>query len=470
MKGIQLQFFGAAQNVTGSCCLVQTDEARVLVDCGLYQERDLRSRNWDPFPVPAASIDAVVLTHAHLDHCGRLPRLVKEGFRGPVHASAATTDIAAVIMKDAAHLQEEDVKHKIKRHQRENRISPHPYEPLYTMDDAEQATALLQSDPYEQEIPIAPGMTAAFYESGHIFGSTAVKLKITRNGESRTLLFSGDVGRWDLPIIKDPAPVGSADYVVVESTYGDRIHEPTASIPDALAEVINETRRRGGNIVVPCFAVERTQEMLFHLSHLLREKKIKPLPAFVDSPMAIRVTEIFKRHPDLFDEETLALIRRGEHPCDFPGLIMSRTVDQSKAINGIKGTVIIMAGSGMCTGGRIKHHLKNNISDPHSTVLFVGYQAAGTLGRQIVDGADEVRIFGELHAVKARIARISGFSAHADSVELLRWLDGMGDTPRKVFITHGEPKAAHAFARKIQQEKGWAIQVPAYNEIAELDG
>ena len=466
---IKLRFFGAAQNVTGSCYLIEANGSRILVDCGLYQERDLKERNWDAFPIPANSIDAVLLTHAHLDHCGRIPKLSKEGFKGPVYATAATADIAKIIMLDSAHIQEEDVKHKLKRHEKEGRTSPFPYEPLYTTEDAEDAVGLLQRAPYEKEVSIADGISAAFFEAGHIFGSTSIKLKITQGEESRTILFSGDVGRWDVPIIRDPAVIGAADYVLVESTYGNRDHKPVADIPDALADVVNQTVERGGNIVIPSFAVERTQELLFHLSNLLNDKRIPLLPAYVDSPMAVRVTEVFQKHPELFDDETNEMIRNGQHPCDFAGLEMARTTDQSKAIKEVNGSAIIIAGSGMCTGGRIKHHLKNNITDAKNTILFVGYQAVGTLGRIILEGIEEVRIHGQKWPVHARIEKINGFSAHADRNELIRWLDGIGSAPKKVFVVHGEPDAANSFAEKISAEKGWPVHVPAYDEELVLD-
>ncbi len=461
---IKLRFFGAAQNVTGSCYLIEANGSRLLVDCGLYQERDLKQRNWDAFPIPANTIDAVLLTHAHLDHSGRVPKLVKEGFKGAVYATPATADIAKIIMLDSAHIQEEDIKHKLKRHEREGRTSPFPYEPLYTSEDAQNAVDLLQGVRYEQDVSIADGITAAFFEAGHIFGSASIKLKITQGGESRTLLFSGDVGRWDVPIIRDPAEIGAADYVLVESTYGDRDHKPVADIPDALADVVNQTVDRGGNIIIPSFAVERTQELLFHLSNLLKAKRIPLLPTYVDSPMAVRVTEVFKRHPELFDDETNEMLQRGQHPCDFAGLEMSRTADQSKAIKDVAGSTIIIAGSGMCTGGRIKHHLKSNITDAKNTILFVGYQAVGTLGRLILDGLDEIRIHGQKWPVNAQIERIEGFSAHADRNELVRWLSGIGSAPKKVFVVHGETKAAHAFAEKISAEKQWPVHVPAYDE------
>ncbi len=461
---IKLRFFGAAQNVTGSCYLIEANNTRILVDCGLYQERDLKQRNWDAFPVPPSSIQAVLLTHAHLDHCGRVPKLVKDGFEGPVYATPATADIATIIVRDSAFIQEEDIKHKLKRHECEGRSSPFPYEALYTTDDAEKTIKLFKNAPYEKEVQIADGISATFFEAGHIFGSTSIKLKITQNGETRTLLFSGDVGRWDVPIIRDPVEIGSADYVLVESTYGDRDHKPVSSIPDALADVINRTVERGGNIIIPSFAVERTQELLFHLSNLLEEDRIPHLPAFVDSPMAVSVTEVFKRHPELFDAKTNEMIHQGQHPCDFPGLEMSRSVDQSKAIKDVKGSAIIIAGSGMCTGGRIKHHLKSNITDRKNTILFIGYQAVGTLGRLILEGLDEIRIHGESWSVHAAIEKINGFSAHADRNELIRWLSGIGTAPKKVFVVHGEADAAKSFAKKISHEKGWSVHVPRYDE------
>jgi metallo-beta-lactamase family protein len=462
---IKLKFFGAAQNVTGSCYLIEVGGIRILVDCGLYQERDLKQRNWDPFPVPPSTIDAVLLTHAHLDHCGRLPRLVKEGFGGKIFCTPATAEIAQLIMKDSAFLQEEDIKHKKARHEKAGKTSPFPYEPLYTVADVEKTVPLLAPVAYKTPVPVAAGMTAVFREAGHIFGSASIRL--TAGG--RSILFSGDVGRRNMPIINDPDPFDEADYVLIESTYGDRIHGETKDIPGELARIVNETYKAGGNIVIPSFAVERTQELLYHLNALLRENRIPHLFTFVDSPMAISVTEIFKKHPELFDKETVELLRKGMHLCDLPGLTMSRTVDQSKAINHIKGTVIIIAGSGMCTGGRIKHHLKNNLSRSESTILFVGYQAVGTLGRLILDGVNPIRIFGEEQDVKARIEKIDGFSAHADRNELLQWITALKKAPRRVFITHGEPDAANAFKKLLEQKTGWPCTVPVYQQEIVLD-
>jgi len=466
---IKLNFFGAAKNVTGSCYYLEANGMRILVDCGLYQERDLKSRNWADFPVPADTIDAVLLTHAHLDHCGRLPKLVKEGFKGTVHATAATAEISNIIMLDAAHIQEEDIKHKKLRHERSGKKSPFPYEPLYTMEDAEKVNALFNKVKYNTKVPIGEGITAEFREAGHVFGSSSIRLEVEQGGETRTILFSGDVGRWDLPIMRDPFQYEHADYVLIESTYGDRVHEDVADIPGELEKVINETYEAGGNVVIPSFALERTQELLYHLNNLLAEDRIPHLVAFVDSPMAVKITEVFKKHPELYDEETMEQIRMGDKPCDFPGLTMSRTVDQSKSINHIKGTAIIIAGSGMCTGGRIKHHLKNNIGRPESTILFVGYQAHGTLGRIILDKPETVRIFGEEHPVRARIERIGGFSAHADQNELYRWISSIKEPPRKVFMTHGEESAAIALQKFIAEKTGWNCVVPEYEQEVVLD-
>jgi len=466
---VALTFHGAAQNVTGSRYLLETDGGKVLVDCGLYQERKLRERNWDPFPVRPDTLDAVVLTHAHLDHCGLLPKLVREGFTGSVYCTAATADIARIVLLDAAHLQEEDAAFKKRRHAREGRKGRHPEVPLYTTEDAEAALPLLAAVPYDKATRLAPGIEATFHEVGHILGAAAITMELEDGGRSRKLLFSGDVGRWDVPILRDPIAVKNADYVVVESTYGNRLHKPSEQIPDRLADVITRTAREGGNVVVPSFAVERTQELLYHLNELLHEDRIPHLRVFVDSPMAIRVTEVFKRHEELFDEEARALLAEGRHPCDFPGLTMARTSDESKSINQIKGTAIIIAGSGMCTGGRIKHHLAHNIARAESTVLFVGYQASGTLGRIILEGAPEIRIHGETHPVKANVAKINGFSAHADRDELLRWLAGLGTAPRHVFVTHGEPESAKSFAKSVAETHGWQTSVPSFGDRAVLD-
>jgi metallo-beta-lactamase family protein len=465
----RLTFLGAAENVTGSRYLLEWGGARVLVDCGLYQEREFLARNWDPFPVPPATIDTVLLTHAHVDHCGYLPRLVHDGFRGRVIATRATAEIAAVVLEDSAKIQVEDAAFKKKRHARERRTGPHPEVPLYTPEDVEATLPLLAPADYGADIPLGAGLTARFRDAGHILGSGSVLVRFGRGRDRRGLLFSGDVGRWDKPLLNDPEPAAEADWIVVESTYGDRVHDRGVRIGDRLATVITETRRRGGNIVVPSFALERAQELLWYLAELLAEDRIQHLMVFVDSPMAVAVTDIFERHPEVLDPPMRALLARRASPFRFPGLKMIRTVDESKAINHISGTVMIIAGSGMCTGGRIKHHLDANLGRPESTVLFVGYQAVGTLGRQIQDGSPEVRLFGKMRPVRARIESIPGFSAHADRDELTRWFSGVRRPPRRVFVTHGEPEAAAAFARHVGERLGWQASVPRYGESFVLE-
>jgi metallo-beta-lactamase family protein len=466
---IKLTFLGAAQNVTGSRCRLEANGSRVLVDCGLYQEREFRGRNWDPFPVPPDELDAVLLTHAHIDHCGLLPKLVREGFRGRIYCTSATAEIAEIALMDSARLQQEDAEFKRRRHEREGRKGPYPEVPLYTIDDVSACLSLFSPIVYEEPVEISDGLAATFYDAGHILGSSTVKVDVRQNGDNRTIVFSGDVGRWGKPILRDPTLLGEADYVVVESTYGNRLHGDSVSIGDELAEVINSTVAAGGNVVVPSFAIERSQEVLYYLNGLLIDDRIPHLMVFVDSPMASKVTEVFKHHPELFDREMMELEQQGRSPFDFPGLAMVRTVDESKAINRIAGTVMVIAGSGMCTGGRVKHHLVANISRPESTVLFVGYQAVGTLGRQIVDGAREVRILGQNRPVRARIAQIHGFSAHADREELCRWLSGLHKPPRHVFVVHGESEAASEFADFVSERTGWETSVPAYWEEAVLD-
>ncbi|MCE5277364.1 MAG: MBL fold metallo-hydrolase [Planctomycetaceae bacterium] len=461
---IALSFLGAAQNVTGSRHLLEMDGRKILVDCGLYQERRFQSRNWDPFPIKPSKLDAVLLTHAHLDHCGLLPKLVKEGFNGRIYCTGATAEIAQFILLDSAHIQEEDVAFKRKRHAKQNRVSPFGYQPLYTTEDAQKCEALFAPVAYNTPIEVAKGITAVFHEAGHVFGSSTISVSAQTNGMARTVLFSGDVGRWNNPIIADPDLAGQADYVLVESTYGDRLHDQDADINDRLADVINRAVAAGGNIIIPSFALERSQELLYRLNQLHDAKRIPHLPVFLDSPMAIRITRVMKEHPECFNSNMAEQIRNHGTPLDFPGLMMTETTDHSKAINAVKGSCIVIAGSGMCTGGRIKHHLAHNISNPRSTILFVGYQAVDTLGRILLDGAGQVRILGQEYQVKASIARINGFSAHADRDELMCWLAGLARPPRQVFVIHGEAQTAVKFAQYLTEKTGWSAIAPNYQD------
>lgn len=465
----KLKFLGAAQNVTGSRYLVEANGKRLLIDCGLYQEREFRSRNWEPFPVPPDSIDAVLLTHAHLDHCGYLPKLVKEGFNGEIICTDATADIAKMVLLDSAHIQVEDAKYKAKRHKKEGRKGPYPEVPLYNTEDAEATLPYFAPIELEKPIHLGDGIEAIFHEAGHILGSSNIELRIKQNGVVRKILFSGDIGRWDTPILEDPTLFKEADYILMESTYGNRLHDDRSGIENLLADIINETDRRGGNIVIPSFAVERSQEVIYYLNNLVMANKIPHLLIFLDSPMAIKVTKIFNEHPELFDEEMQQLVQADDSPFNLPRLKMTSSVQESKAINHVRGTVIIIAGSGMCTGGRIKHHLATNISRPESTILFVGYQAKGTLGRRIVEGDPEVRILGRYFPVKARVEQMHGFSAHADKNELMRWLSGLEKPPKHLFVTHGESEVANEFAQMIREKKGWQVSVPSYQDEVELD-
>jgi len=466
---LKIKFLGAAQNVTGSRHLLDANGYRILVDCGLYQERQFKSRNWDPFNVPPDSIDAVLLTHAHLDHCGLLPKLVKEGFKGKIYCTTATAEIARIILLDSAHIQEEDAKYKRKRHKREGRKGPYPEIPLYTTTDAEATFPLFSPVKYRQPKEIAPGLEATFYDAGHVLGSSIIKVKVHRDKKDRTVLFSGDIGRPDRPIVCDPTSLEQADYVLIESTYGDRVHKGKADTKKMIADVINSTRKAGGNIIVPSFALERSQELLYYINELLLEDAIPHLQVFLDSPMAARITKVFQHHREMFDEEMTEFVRNNESPFDFPGLKIAGTSDESKAINHIKSTVLVIAGSGMCTGGRIKHHLVNNITNPQNTIMFVGYQAIGTLGRRILNGEKEVRILGRKYSIKAGIVRINGFSAHADRDELFKWLSELKKPPKKLFIVHGESESARHFGDYVRQKTGWQVVVPAYQDEVVLD-
>ncbi|WP_269522996.1 MBL fold metallo-hydrolase RNA specificity domain-containing protein [Coraliomargarita parva] len=467
---IKIHFLGASQNVTGSQYVVEANNQRIMIDCGYYQERALQDRNWEPFKVPPEDLDAVLLTHAHLDHCGLLPKLGKEGLRAKIYCTSATGDIAKIVMGDSAKIQEEDVAFKKKRHKKAGREAKHPYVPLFTVQDAERVGGLMSYVKFETPVRIADGFEATFFESGHILGAASILLKIQSGGETRTLLFSGDIGRNDVPILRDPTVFTSGvDYVVMESTYGDREHPDAGAIHDQLAEVVNQAHRERGNVIIPSFAVERSQELMYYLGELLEQKRIPPTMVLVDSPMAVRVTDVFRRHPELFDEETMERLSHGNHPCDFPSLKLIRTVEQSKAINSIHGTVIIIAGSGMCTGGRIKHHLDANIDRRENTVLFVGYQAQGTLGRQILDGAQSVRLFGRQKEVRAHISQIGGFSGHAGKSELLHWITSIESKPRRAFITHGESEVAVNFAREVEAATGVPSVAPEYESEYELE-
>jgi len=463
-----ITFLGAARNVTGSRFILRTDDSCLLIDCGLFQERDLRSRNWDEFQVPPREIDAVVLTHAHIDHCGYLPKLVREGFSGEIFCTPPTAEIARVALLDSAKIHEEDAAYKKRRHQKENRKSRYPEVPLYTVKDAEAVLPLLEKVPYHQRRKLTPSAEVVFYDAGHILGSSCIELYIQSGGEERRMVFSGDLGRLNNPLLNDPERFESADYIFVESTYGDRLHESGGDAINTLERVIVETTRSGGNVVIPTFAIERAQELIYFIKRMMGERKIPQLTCFIDSPMAINITRIYSAFPNYLDKISFSKDDNDGSPFSFPSLVITRSADESKAINRHRGGAIIMAGSGMCTGGRIKHHLVQNIGRPESTILFVGYQAMGTLGRILLEHPEEVRILGNIHKVRARIERINGFSAHADRDELLGWLSNFKKPPRKIFIIHGEEDSALALAGAVRDRFGWETIVPDYLETNTL--
>lgn len=461
-----IRFLGAAGTVTGSRYLVRTEGAEVLVDAGLFQgAKDLRLRNWSPFPVPASSLDAVVLTHAHIDHTGALPLLVRQGLQARVWCTPATRDLCGLLLPDSARLQEEEARYANQRGY--SRHAPQAL-PLYGEGDALSALKLLHPLPYLSRREIAPGLAITFRRAGHILGSATVELEIAEPGQAPVrLLFSGDLGRYGVPILADPDPAPGADEILVESTYGDRLHAESAR--DALRDEIRAAVARGGAVVIPAFAVGRTQEVLFDLRALEQAGEIPELPVFVDSPMAVDATPIYLAHREDQDEEMTRLISEGVEPLRPARLRFARSPEQSKAINRETGPCVILSASGMATGGRVLHHLARRLPDPRCTVLLVGFQAGGTRGARLQAGEKEIRIHGEMVPVRARVASISGFSAHADHAGMTRWLATLPRAPRRAFCVHGEPAALEAEAGRLRA-MGWNAVIPRYLEEFRIGG
>jgi metallo-beta-lactamase family protein len=459
---LKITFLGANRNVTGSRFCLEAAGKKVMIDCGLVQEREHLSRNWKACPIAASGIDSLVVTHAHIDHIGLIPKFIADGFCGRIYATRPTVALADVMLKDSAKIQAEDARYKRRRHRKEGRTGPHPVLPLYTDKDVEKAIHLLRGVDYRVPTEILPGITITWHDAGHILGSASLEILVKESGMERTIIFSGDLGQHEKPLIHDPTYFRYADYVVMESTYGDRDHETFGNVEDQLEAIVNETINRRGNLVIPVFAVERAQEMMFFLSRLVHRSRIPEIPVFLDSPMAHDVTNIFRRFTSWLDDETVRAIKAEEPPLHFPGLNLTRTVEESMEINRCAKPCIIMAPAGMCNAGRIKHHLRSNVSRPESTILFVGFQAKGTLGRRLLDGEKEVRIHGRQYQVEARIKQIFGMSAHADRTGLLQWLSHFEKPPRMVFLTHGEEHAALALKKSIESRFGFDVSVPEF--------
>lgn len=460
---MRLTFLGGVQTVTGSCYLLDTQGGRVLVDCGMFQGH-LEERNWRPLAFDPKEIKALLLTHAHIDHSGFIPRLVKMGFSGRIIATRATLDLCEIMLLDSAHIQEMEAEHLTRKNLRKGKPS---VEPLYTTADAAQAFPLFHPVEYGEEVEVIPGVKATFVDAGHILGSSVVQVRVREGKEDLRLVFSGDLGRYHGLILKDPTPMEETHVLLVESTYGNRLHKSLEESQEELIEIINRAYKERGKVLIPSFAVERTQEVLYILNKAHNERRIPSISVYLDSPLAIAATEIFQQHPECFDRETLDLMKTDPHPFSFPGLKMVRSAEESRVLNSIEGGVII-AGSGMCTGGRIKHHLKHNLWKENTHVIFVGFQAQGTLGRRLVDGASKVKIYGEEIEARAQIHTLGGFSAHADQEELLRWLGQFKKPPAITFVVHGEEHSSTVFSQKIQETLGWKTHLPTLGESVDL--
>ncbi|MCX5849270.1 MAG: MBL fold metallo-hydrolase [Deltaproteobacteria bacterium] len=461
---MKIKFIGAAKEVTGSCFVIETDKARFAVDCGMHQGgAEIEKRNWDVDVYNPAKIDFFLITHAHIDHSGLLPRMVQNGFRGPVYATEPTGELIKILLLDSAHIQETEANWKMKKMQRYGKLEK--ILPLYSTKDAEAVGPLIKTKTYNETFSPANGIKANFQDAGHILGAAILELFIEENGTSTKLIFSGDIGRRHQLLMKDPITLNEADYLFMESTYGDRNHKGEADSLNEMAEAIKYSYSRGEKVIIPAFAVERTQEMLYSLYLLNRDGKLpKDMPVLLDSPLAIKATEIFRRYRSYLDGETQSLLKKGEDPLDLPQLQFSSSTEQSMQINDMKGSAIVISASGMANAGRIKHHLRHNLWRPGASIVFVGFQAEGTPGRKIVDGAKTIRIFNEDIAIKAKIWTINGFSAHAGQSQLLEWLGNFQNKKMPVFLVHGELAAQEQLASMIRQKLGFDVTIPEYLE------
>jgi len=465
---MKVKFLGAARAVTGSCFVIETDKARFAVDCGMHQgTSEIEKHNWDVSVYDPAHIDFFLITHAHIDHSGLLPRMVQNGFRGPVYATEPTGNLVKILLLDSAHIQEVEVGWKIKKMQRSGNSAD--VKPLYSLKDAQAVAPLIKTKTYESIFSPCNGVKANFRDAGHILGAAILELFIEENGTTTKLVFSGDIGRRHQLLMEDPSTITAADFLFMESTYGDRNHKGEEDSLNELAEAISYSYKNGEKIIIPAFAVERTQEILYSLHLLYMAGKLpKDLPVFLDSPLAIQATEIFRRYRSYLDKETQDLLKKGEDPLDLPQLKFSSTTAQSMEINELKGSAIVISASGMANAGRIKHHLKHNLWRPGASVVFVGFQAEGTPGRRIVDGAKTIRLFGEDISIKAKVFTINGFSAHAGQDQLLDWLEHFQNKKMQIFLVHGEISVQEHLASLIRERFGFAVTIPEYLEEINL--
>ncbi len=463
---MKITFLGAVRTVTGSRHLLQVGSHRVLIDCGLFQghrdESDLRNRT---FPFRPEEIDAVVLSHAHIDHSGNLPSLAKQGYRGPIHATDATADLCSVMLRDSAHIQVKDAEF-INRHP--HKRGGRSREPLYTLDDAEEAIRLMNGHRYDTPFQVFEGLTATFRDAGHILGSAILELDLMERGVRRKLVFTGDLGRAHLPILRDPVIIRGCDALMIESTYGNRLHLPVESVPEELAKVVDRVRGRGGKILIPAFAIGRVQEIAWMLKGLISKGRIQPIPIYVDSPLASAATDIFARHTECYDAETRAILEGDGDPFGFRLIRYIEDVEESKALNQASGSMIIVSPSGMCEAGRILHHLRNNIEDPRNLILIVGFQAEDTLGKRLVENRERVRIFGEEFERRAEVVVMNGFSAHADRRELIAWAEEISERPRRTFIVHGNADQSAALGEALRERGFGGVEVPMPGQVSEL--
>jgi metallo-beta-lactamase family protein len=464
---MKINFHGAAHTVTGSQHLLEINGHRLLLDCGLYQGRreETYARNLN-FSYDPRKVDAVILSHAHIDHCGNLPNLVQDGYSGPVYATRATVDLATVMMADSGRIQEADAEwvNKKRRARGEELV-----EPLYTEVDAQHAANLFHGVDYDQPFEVVPGVVARFVEAGHILGSAAVSLEIEEKGKKIRFWFSGDIGRYKLPLLRDPVMPENVDYLLMESTYGDKPHDDPSQAFDEFEQIVARTIKRGGKVIIPAFAVGRTQELVYNLNIMMFERGVPPVPVFVDSPLAVNASDIFRKHPECFDAETRQFVAEARHPAlDFKMLTYIRSVEESKALNTRKEPMIIISASGMAETGRILHHLRNNIEDPKNTVCIVSWQAPNTLGRLLADRQKQIKIFGEPYAVKAEVATIGGLSGHAGQDLLVKYASGVKKTAKKVFLVHGEEKPAMILTEKLKEQDMHEVYYPELHSSVEI--